>query len=66
MQIIKKGTPDSRPQRSDVCTISYEGKLEDGTVVEKFDTIQVNVGDAEVWCISRVGLKDFFIFNIFK
>lgn len=47
-KVIKKGTPDSRPQRSDVCTVSYEGKLEDGTVVEQFDRIQINVGDVEV------------------
>lgn len=47
-KVIKKGKPDSRPQRSDVCTVSYVGKLEDGTVIEEFDRIQVNVGDAEV------------------
>lgn len=47
-KVIKKGTPDTRPQRSDVCTLSYEGKLEDGTVVEEAHRIQINVGDVEV------------------
>uniref|UniRef100_A0A1B6CIU3 peptidylprolyl isomerase n=1 Tax=Clastoptera arizonana TaxID=38151 RepID=A0A1B6CIU3_9HEMI len=47
-KVIVKGKDDSRPQRLDVCYISYEGKLEDETVVEKEDNKIVNLGDAEV------------------
>lgn len=47
-QVIKHGQPDSRPQRADVCKIRLEGRLENGTVVEKYDSLTIHVGDAEV------------------
>ncbi|XP_023933897.2 peptidyl-prolyl cis-trans isomerase FKBP8 [Bicyclus anynana] len=51
-KIIKSGDESngSRPQRSDICRISYELKLRDGTqdVVEKRDHIKIYLGDNEV------------------
>uniref|UniRef100_A0A1B6F5A3 peptidylprolyl isomerase n=1 Tax=Cuerna arida TaxID=1464854 RepID=A0A1B6F5A3_9HEMI len=42
----KKGKLDTKPQRSDVCTIKYIGKL-DGNVVDE-DEVTINIGDGEV------------------
>lgn len=48
-RIIKKA-PDGakRPARGDLVTITYTGKLEDGTVVEREEHFQCHVGDFEV------------------
>ncbi|XP_046663027.1 LOW QUALITY PROTEIN: peptidyl-prolyl cis-trans isomerase FKBP8 [Homalodisca vitripennis] len=45
-QIIKTGKPDTRPQRLDICTIKYVGKLDDKIVDE--GEVAINIGDAEV------------------
>ncbi|XP_044736568.1 peptidyl-prolyl cis-trans isomerase FKBP8 [Chrysoperla carnea] len=48
-KIIKEGLgSETRPQRTDVCTIRLIGKLENGTIVEEFDKLKVQVGDLEV------------------
>ncbi|KAG8303604.1 Peptidyl-prolyl cis-trans isomerase fkbp8 [Homalodisca vitripennis] len=44
--IIKTGKPDTRPQRLDICTIKYVGKLDDKIVDE--GEVAINIGDAEV------------------
>ncbi|XP_014252350.1 peptidyl-prolyl cis-trans isomerase FKBP8 [Cimex lectularius] len=44
-KVLKPGEPDSRPTKPDVCEISFEGRLEDGTVVDKEDRIEVFLGD---------------------
>ncbi|XP_054277838.1 peptidyl-prolyl cis-trans isomerase FKBP8 [Macrosteles quadrilineatus] len=45
-KVIKKGLSDSRPQRSDVCTVRYVGKYEDKVVDE--GNVTINLGDGEV------------------
>lgn len=48
-RIIKKASANAkRPSRGDLVTITYTGKLEDGTVVEKEERFQCHVGDFEV------------------
>ncbi|KAL1449201.1 hypothetical protein WDU94_000420 [Cyamophila willieti] len=47
-KILKKGEPDTRPQRGDLCVVSGFGKLEDDTIVETFDNLEVCVGDLEL------------------
>lgn len=48
-RIIKKSAAGAkRPARGDLVTITYTGKLEDGTVVEKEEHFQCHVGDFEV------------------
>ncbi|CAH2240677.1 jg4713, partial [Pararge aegeria aegeria] len=50
-KFIKSGDESngSRPQRSDICRISYELKLRDGTqnIVEKRDHVKIYLGDNE-------------------
>ena len=47
-KVIRKGNTDTRPQRHDIVKISYEGKLDDGTVVEEEQNFILQVGDTEV------------------
>ncbi|XP_062134026.1 peptidyl-prolyl cis-trans isomerase FKBP8 [Drosophila sulfurigaster albostrigata] len=48
-RIIKKApSGEKRPNRGDLVTITFTGKLEDGTVVEKEERFQCHVGDYEV------------------
>lgn len=47
-KVLKEGTPDTRPNRLQTCILRYESRLEDGTVLEKFDDFKVQVGDCEV------------------
>ncbi|KAI5707622.1 hypothetical protein M8J77_006098 [Diaphorina citri] len=48
VKITKHGEPDTRPQRGDLCVISGFGKLEDDTLVETFDNLEICVGDLEL------------------
>lgn len=45
---ITEGEPNTRPQRSDLCTISYTAKLDDGTVVEEEENLLFQIGDMEL------------------
>jgi len=47
-RVIKKGQKDVKPQRRDICTLKIVGVLNDGTVVEEYDDISIQVGDLEV------------------
>ncbi|EDW01683.1 peptidyl-prolyl cis-trans isomerase FKBP8 [Drosophila grimshawi] len=48
-RIIKKASSSAkRPNRGDLVTITYTGKLENGTIVEKEERFQCHVGDLEV------------------
>ncbi|KAL4705574.1 hypothetical protein ACJJTC_006902 [Scirpophaga incertulas] len=49
-QIIKPGNEDSfKPNRSDICRITYEVKIKDGGhIVEKRDQVKIYLGDNEV------------------
>jgi len=46
--VVTEGTPNTRPQRLQNCRISYECTLEDGTLVEKNDNFELQLGDCEV------------------
>lgn len=45
---VKKADTDIQPQRGDLVTINYSGKLADGTIVEQEENFKVHVGDFEV------------------
>lgn len=45
---VKKADTDIQPQRGDLVTINYTGKLADGTVIEQEENFQIHVGDFEV------------------
>ncbi|XP_067629410.1 peptidyl-prolyl cis-trans isomerase FKBP8 [Eurosta solidaginis] len=47
-RVIKQSQICKRPARGDLVTISFTGKLLDGTLVEQKEKIQVHVGDFEV------------------
>lgn len=47
-KVIKKGESNSRPNRGDTCILKIVGKLEDGTVVEEYEDIVIQLGDVEV------------------
>lgn len=47
-QIMIKGQGHKQPQRGDICTISYIGSLDDGTVVEQKHRAVVQIGDVEI------------------
>lgn len=50
-RVIKKSKVEKRPQRGELVTISFTGKLDDGIVVEKQENFQLHVGDFEVSCL---------------
>ncbi|KAJ1530594.1 hypothetical protein ONE63_005476 [Megalurothrips usitatus] len=47
-KILVEGEKDTRPQRSDLCEINLEGRLKDGTIIEKYDNLFLHAGDGEV------------------
>ncbi|XP_046744804.1 peptidyl-prolyl cis-trans isomerase FKBP8-like [Diprion similis] len=47
-KVVKAGQKGTRPNRSDICSINVTGKLEDGTVVEKYEKFTIQLGDVEV------------------
>lgn len=47
-RVIKKGQQDTKPQKGDICTVKIIGVLDDGTVVEGYDDVAIQVGDLEV------------------
>lgn len=49
-RVLKKSKTDKRPQRGDRVTLTFSGKLDDGTLVEHEENFQVHVGDFEVSC----------------
>ncbi len=48
LQVIKRGTPNSRPTNNELCTIKISGKLADGTTVDEDDELTFQLGDMEV------------------
>lgn len=48
MKVIKRGEPNTRPQSTDICNVKLIGKLEDGTVVEEYNSLRITLGDHEV------------------
>ncbi|KZC14950.1 PREDICTED: peptidyl-prolyl cis-trans isomerase FKBP8 [Dufourea novaeangliae] len=47
-RVIRKGKHGTRPTRSDICTLKIVGKLTDGTVVEEYENLKIQLGDVEV------------------
>lgn len=56
-RIIKEGEKDVQPQRGDICTMKIVGALDDGTVVERYDDMSIQIGDLEV---VQVLLLEFY------
>ena len=49
LQVLEPGAgPDTRPVHGQFVTISYEGKLQDGTVVDSQDSQKITLGDGDV------------------
>ncbi|KAL7303459.1 hypothetical protein TKK_0004641 [Trichogramma kaykai] len=46
-KVVKAGIKNTRPNRSDLCTIDIIGRLEDGTIVEEHEDLVVQLGDME-------------------
>lgn len=62
---IQEGKSESRPTRSDKCTINYTCSLEDGTVVESTNHFQFFLGEADVSIvISYLKCKSYGFFFI--
>ncbi|XP_011494478.1 PREDICTED: peptidyl-prolyl cis-trans isomerase FKBP8 [Ceratosolen solmsi marchali] len=47
-KVLKAGKQNSRPNRSDLCSVKFIGKLEDGTIIENEEEITIQLGDMEV------------------
>lgn len=47
-KVLTPGIPNSRPQKSDICVLNIVGCLEDGTVVERLENLEINHSDNEV------------------
>ncbi|EFA06496.1 peptidyl-prolyl cis-trans isomerase FKBP8 [Tribolium castaneum] len=47
-KIVKEGQANTRPQRLQKCTISYELSLADGTFIERKDNEEIQLGDCDV------------------
>lgn len=47
-KVIKSGKNGTRPNRSDICTLKITGKLKDGTTVEEYEDLEIQLGDVEV------------------
>lgn len=47
-KVVKQGKNSTRPNRSDICTVKIIGKLKDGTTVEEYDDLKIQLGDVEV------------------
>lgn len=47
-KVLKKGRSELRPESKDLVTISYTGRLDDGTVVEEQSNVVVQIDDVEV------------------
>lgn len=47
-RVVKKSKVNKKPQRGELATITFTGKLNDGTIIEKQDHFQIHVGDFEV------------------
>lgn len=48
LQILIEGQDEMRPMHLDWCKVSFTGKLDDGTVVEEADHMELHLGDNEV------------------
>lgn len=63
-RVIKKGQKDVQPHRGDICTVKIVGVLDDGTVVEKYDDMSIQIGDLEVvqvYCNCYWNFISYFI-----
>ncbi|XP_076389119.1 peptidyl-prolyl cis-trans isomerase FKBP8 isoform X2 [Megachile rotundata] len=47
-KVIRKGKNGTRPNTSDICTLKIIGKLQDGTIVEEYEELKIQLGDVEV------------------
>ncbi|KAK9883977.1 hypothetical protein WA026_004912 [Henosepilachna vigintioctopunctata] len=47
-KILKEGTPESRPERQQVCVINYELFLNENDIIEKKENYEIDLGDYDV------------------
>lgn len=47
-RVVKKGEKEVQPHRGDICTVKIVGVLDNGTEVEKYDDMSIQIGDLEV------------------
>lgn len=47
-RVIKKGKQDYQPRRGDMCVLNVVGKLDDGTTVEEYRNMSIQLGDLEI------------------
>lgn len=67
MQSVEAGEGvETRPVHGQLVTIKFEGRLEDGTVVDQQDTLKMTLGDGDViqaldLCIALMELNEVAI-----
>ncbi|KAF3429284.1 hypothetical protein E2986_10194 [Frieseomelitta varia] len=47
-KVVESGKNGTRPNISDICTLKVVGKLKDGTIVEEYEDLKIQLGDVEV------------------
>lgn len=47
-KIIKEGTPNTRPERQQMCSIGYELYIKEDKVIEKQEKLEIDLGDSDV------------------
>ncbi|KOX77548.1 Peptidyl-prolyl cis-trans isomerase FKBP8 [Melipona quadrifasciata] len=47
-KVVESGKNGTRPNRSDICTLKIVGKLKDGTIVDEYEDLKIQLGDVEV------------------
>lgn len=62
-RVLVKGQRDTRPERTDICKINLEGRIQDtGAVVEKVDGETIQLGDYEV-VQGEVRVSNFLVYH---
>lgn len=47
-KVLKEGTPDTRPEKQETCTINYELYVEEDDVIQKEENFEIDLGDNDV------------------
>ncbi|XP_058808343.1 peptidyl-prolyl cis-trans isomerase FKBP8 [Phymastichus coffea] len=47
-KVLTPGQDNCRPNRSDMCVVTFTGRLDDGTIVEYEEELTIQLGDVEV------------------
>lgn len=61
-KVIQEGTPDTKPQRNEKCTINYTCTLEDGTVADCRNNFEFYLTESEVsFRVCQIKFSNFII-----